>query len=368
MFVYSKTIIRFVAEIKTTIKNILTAEVRLKCMGEYFYNRYQTKSYPISVVIYNNKAMLGYFDSHFQELGFHESLMHCSREQLHNIIRHELAHYLTFIKYGYTVLPHAVEFKDLCRQMGWDEKVHNATTSLDLGQMAADTPEDSVLRKIKKLMALSASSHKNEAEQAMIKSQQLLLKHNLESKYIGSEDDEKIFMHRVIKQKKETAKMRAIAAILKTFFVSIVYNRADGFTYLEILGTAVNIEIAGYVASALDTELENLWDQAQRQALLKGSVAKTSFFLGLFKGYCDKIQALKKEYPNDTLNALVVLEKKLTNAQAMVYPRLSSKRNSFSYCQESAALGEKMGRQLNINPAVGKPSKASEARLSYSKP
>ena len=38
--------------------------------------------------------MLGYFDSNFYELGFHECLMHSGREQLHNVIRHELAHYI----------------------------------------------------------------------------------------------------------------------------------------------------------------------------------------------------------------------------------------------------------------------------------
>ena len=128
----------------------------------------------------------------------------------------------------------------------------------------------------------------------MIKSQQLLLKHNIESKYIGSEDDEKIFLKRIMKQKRENAKMRAIAKILETFFVSTVYSRAGDFTYLEILGNAVNIEIAEYVANVLHCELDKLWNQAQQLANLKGTIAKNSFFLGLAKGYCNKIQGPQK--------------------------------------------------------------------------
>jgi hypothetical protein len=208
-------------------------------------------------------------------------------------------------------------------------------------------------------MALAASSNENEAEQAMIKSQQLLLKHNIESKYIGSEDDEKMFLKRIMKQKKENAKMRSIAKILETFFVNTVYSRAGEFIYLEILGNAVNIEIAEYVATVLEDELDKLWKQAQQHANLKGKIAKNSFFLGLAKGYCNKIQALKREYHSDVANALMVIENKLVDAKAMVYQRLSSTRSSGNYCRKSSDVGERMGRQLNINPAI---TKSSDAR------
>jgi Protein of unknown function (DUF2786)/SprT-like family len=366
MFVYSKKIIQFVNEIKCAVKDVLSREVRLKVEGDRFYDRRRDTSYPIKVVIYNNENMLGYFDSNFYELGFHECLMHSSREYLYNVIRHELAHYITFINYGGTIQPHAAEFRAFCQRMGWGEEVYKAASRLEGNGNASDIEESGVFRKIQKLMALAGSSNKNEAEQAMIKSQQLLLKHNIESKYIGSEDDEKIFLKRIMKQKKKNSKMRSIAKILETFFVSIVYNRIEGFVYLEILGDAVNIEIAEYVASVLHSELDKLWNQAQQHAKLKGMIAKNSFFLGLAKGYCDKIQALKREYSSDVTNALMVIEKKLVDAQAMVYRRLSATRSSANYCQESSALGEQMGRQLNINPAINRSSKNSGALIGYS--
>lgn len=362
MFVYSKKIIQFVQEIKSTLKDILSREVRLKVAGDRFYDRWQMTSYPIRIVIYNNKSMLGYFDSNFYELGFHECLMHSSQAQLQNVIRHELAHYLTFIKYG-NVQAHGVEFREVCKKIGWGEEVYQATTCLDDGRNVSDVEESAILRKVQKLMALANSSNKNEAEQAMIKSQQLLLKHNLEAKYIDS--DEKIFVKRILKQKKENAKMRSIAIILETFFVSPIYRRTEGFIHLEILGDAVNIEIAEYVANVLDRELDNLWDQAKELASLKGMIAKNSFFLGIAKGYCNKIQALKREYQTDVKNGLMVIEKKLMEAQALVYQRLSSNRSKGSYCRDSSALGEKMGRQLNINTAIKKSSNTTETLIDY---
>lgn len=361
MIVYSKKIIQFVNAIKGTVKDVLSKEVGLKVAGDRFYDRKQTASYPIKVVIYNNKSMLGYFDSNFYELGFHESLMHSSKEQLNNIIRHELAHYMTFINYGETVQHHGVEFRAFCQLMGWNEEVYKATICIEDGEKASGIEESTILRKVQKLMALATSSNKNEAEQAMIKAQQLLLKHNIESKYIGSEDEEKIFLKRIMKQKKENAKMRSIAQILETFFVSTIYRRAGDFIYLEILGNAVNIEIAEYVASFLQCELDKLWNQAQQHANLRGMIAKNSFFLGLAKGYCNKIQAFKREYNNDVSNALMVIEKKLVDAKAMVYQRLSKTTSSGNYCAQSSALGEQMGRQLNINPALNKSSNNSEA-------
>lgn len=363
MFVYSKNIIRFVSEIKSIVKDILSTEIRLKVAGDRFYDRQQKTSYPISIVVFNNKKMLGFFDPDFFQMGFHESLMFTSKEQLRCLIRHELAHYLTFINHGETTQPHGPEFKTFCQQMGWGEEVSKASFCLEEGS-ATELEENSVLRKVKKLMALTSSNNKNEAEQAMIKSQQLLLKHNLESKYIDGEEEEKICVKRLLKQKRENAKMRSIARILETFFVSVVYVRGGDSIYLEILGSSVNLEIAEYVANFLSQEMDNLWDEARRYMPLKGAVAKNSFFLGLAKGYCNKIQALKREYNTSVTQALMIIEKKLIEARDMVYPRLSSAKSKGSHCQQSSALGELMGKQLSIHPAVEKSSPSSQLLIS----
>lgn len=363
MFIYSKKISAFVNAIKESIKKILSENICVKVVGNRFYTS-ENFSYPISVVVYNNKAMLGYFEQDFYELGFHECLMHSSKEQLLNVIRHELAHYMTFIKYGNSITPHAIEFKNFCLQMGWGEEVYKATTCWDGTQNVTEL--SNIFRKIQKLMALATSSNQNEAEQAMIKSQQLLLKHNLATPSARLDDDEPIFLKRIMKQKKENAKMRSIAKILETFFVSIVYLRGKDHIYLEILGSAMNIEIAEYVADILQDQLDKLWEQTKKEHLhLKGLSAKNSFFLGIARGYCNKIHALKKEYNSEDRHALILIEKKLIDAKAFVYPRLSSSKSHGSYCPEASILGEQVGRQLNINPAIASTAKNFNALLTY---
>lgn len=366
MFIYSNNIIQFINHIKISLKEILSKEIGLKVSGDRFYDKKQECSYPIKVVVFNNRKLLGYFDSQFYELGFHECLMRSKKELLQDIIRHELAHYITFINYSNTVNPHGDEFKAFCQRMGWSEEVQKATTCIDDGLDLPGSEESHILRKVQKLMSLAESSNKNESEQAMIKSQQLLLKHNIDASSIEDENDEKIILKRIMKQTKTNAKMHAIAQILETFFVNCVYSRRDDFTFLEIVGNAINVEIAEHVANVLQYQLETLWDQTRKhQVGLKGMTAKNSFFMGVAKGYCNKIQFLKREYNTDTTNALMIIEKKLVDAKEMIYPRLTKSNSNARYCSESARLGEQAGSKLNINHAINHPAKNSETCLTF---
>lgn len=363
---YSKKIIRFLNNIKDISKEVLSKEIGLKVHGDRFYDKRQEYSYPIKTVIFNNKRRLGYFDPHFYEIGFHECLVEANNDLLHDIIRHELAHYITFINYGNTVEPHGDEFKAFCLRMGWSEEVKKATLCFDDSINVFQAEENNVLRKVQKLLALATSSNKHEAEQAMIKSQQLLLKHNIDFRNIEDEEDEKIFLKRVIKQKKENAKMRSIANILETFFVSTIYNRQEGCIYLEVIGSATNVEIADYVANALQQQLDILWTQTKKQQPgLKGAIAKNSFFLGVAQGYCNKINFLKKQYDSNTSTALILIEKKLQDAKEMVYQRLIKSTSNARYCSRSSWLGEQAGRGLNINPAVSNYSNNSKKYISF---
>lgn len=363
MLVYSTKIIQFITHLSTSIKNVLTKEVRLKVAGNRFYNARGDTSFPIKVVMYTNKSMLGYFDPNFYELGFHECLMHSNQNQLQAVVRHELAHYITFLNHGETVLPHGSEFKMVCQRLGWGEDIYKATFDLDTSKTGCNTHESGIFRKIQKLLALATSSNTHEAELAMIKSQQLLLKHNIDAAFRAEKNDEKVFLKRILHQKKIDAKMRAIANIVATFFVHIVYARSQKYTCLEIVGSSSNIEIAEYVAGVLQYELDTLWNQAQKLSGLRGTIAKNSFFMGLAKGYCNKVQALKREHTHDITNALMVIEKQLVDAKSMVYPRLSSARSSAQHCRESLLLGEKMGKQLNIKTSINTTSKNFESLL-----
>lgn len=349
MIVYSKNIARFVEEILRTLRTLLQTEARLRVTQNRFYNATGRSSYPLSVVIYNHKRQLGYFSPAFYELGFHECLMQTSRTKLHEVIRHELAHYLTFIEYG-DVPAHGPHFRATCQKLGWGEEVARATTCLDDG-VSIVAPPVKVLRRVQKLMALSASSNPHEAELAMMKSQQLLLKHHIDT---PPSEEEKLYLVRLLQQKKQEGKFHAIARILESFFVHIVYRKSGEGVCLEALGSLVNVQIAEHVAAVLSSELDLLWEKIRKTRCLKGLTAKNSFFIGIAKGYCEKVQALKREYSQEASRALLVLEHQLAEAVALAYPRLSHTQRRSSYCPHSSALGEQAGRALSINSAISR--------------
>ena len=338
MILYSEKIITFIKGAKKALKEILENEVRLRVFRDRFY--FGSYSYPIHIVIYQSKNVLGYFNAPFYEIGINEVLLNAPLDELKNILRHEMAHYLTYIKYGSDPMPHGDEFNECCKKYGWGKEV--SKSSICVEKLKIDTKKEAVFRKVQKLMALSTSRSKNEAEIAMLKSRELLLKQNLSSTPF---EEAPFVLLRVFKQKRKTAKMDAIAKILETFFVSVVYHKVSDGIYLEILGEKASVEVAVYVANVLDIEFEKLWERAP----LKGKIAKNSFFIGIAKGFCDKVQFEK----NEIKNALMVVEGKLSHAKQLAYKRLSSVTSALKSSHEASQLGQKAGRDLKIHPAVG---------------
>jgi len=347
MLVYSEKIIAFIQEIKSTLKCILVNEVGLKVSGNRFYDKTQRHSFPIKIVIFNRKGKLGYFDPHFLELGFHQSVLYHSKELLGNLIRHELAHYLTFIEYGEDVPHHGNEFRNLCKNLHWGKNIYEATYHLD---ETAPVEKSSIARKIEKLLALGESKNPHESSLAIVKSRELLLKYNMTTSF---ESDEAIILKRIFKQKKMNAKIQCCGRILETFFVSIVYSYSTEALYLEIIGNAVNIEIAEYVASILDVELDRLW----KLSGLKGISEKNSFFDGIAKGYCKKIENLNNSHNFEATNALMRIENTLIVGKSLIYPHLSQRKSYRKHCSHASDLGEKAGKDLEFKRGLNAPSK-----------
>lgn len=362
MLLYSDRIIRFVREVSAEAKRILSNELGMRIAGPYVYDRQGRFGYRLSVVVFNDRPQLGYFDKEFMELGLHQRLMTASQDLLLNTIRHELAHFMVYLEYGDSVAAHGPEFRQFCLDQGWGDEVFRASAILETQEEVAADPR--VLQKVKKLLALSSSNNAHEAEQAMVKAREVLLKHNMSEADLDYPDVDEAFwvLKRVCKRARRDAKMQAIASILQTFFVSVVFSRAGSHSYLEILGSETNVHIADYVASFLDTELDKLWKQARVKHLLKGMVAKNSFLTGIALGYCDKVK--KTEPEADTASqALLLLEQQLERARKLAYPSLSKSAGRQRYCPESAALGQAAGKALSIHPGVTQSSNAAPKLL-----
>ncbi len=353
---YSQAILAFIARLKGCVKAILTTEVGFSVRGDRFSVGRST--YPLKIVIIEHRKTLGYFDSNTYEIGVNKQMMQASPKVLNDLLRHELAHYLMWIRYGNMAPHHGKEFHALCLSYGWGPEVYEAT--IDLAQddlpIGVDENGDKILSKIKKLLALATSQNQHESELATLKSNELLLKYNLSERefYRGdASDDEEMLLKRIIKAKTISAKVSAIAQIVRTFFVETVFHPCREHTYLEVFGKKSNVAIAEYVALFLENEFERLWEDIKKQRSdLKGIASKNSFFRGIAKGYCQKIEALNQMADSEQKHGLVLIQNELKIASKMAYQRLSKTVSRYRQCEEAAQLGAAAGRKLHIKQGV----------------
>ena len=320
--IYSQAIIDFVIKARGFAKQILQFEMLLPvfksrfAVGEY--------RYPLHIVVFEGADMLGYFNAELFEIGLNKHFI-CHGEHLMNTLRHELAHYLCWIKYG--DLHHSPQFRELCKSFGWGEAVYGAKTFVD-------KPTSSKMEsKIKKLLALSGSTNPHEAQSALVKANQYLLTHQS----IPAD----LAVRRVLSGKKSSPKWHAIADILRTFGVRPVFNRGQGRSYLEVFGPPSNIATAEYIAIFLDREFENLWKA-------HGTGLRSAFFEGIAKGYLKKIKPVQKPFKP----GLIALENALEDNLWMPYPHLQQTTRSRKTCANSLKAGMKAGQKLTIRSPV----------------
>lgn len=355
MFLHSKTISAFISRVRIEAREILIKEMNLKVERSRIY--YNGLLYPLHIVVFEDTTRLGYFDSRTYELGLSKKLMYQAHDEvLKNIIRHELAHFMCYLIYGSRVL-HGEEFRDICKSFNWGPEVFSATAQLEKENeqvLGTDENPDKILLRLKKLLALASSDNIHEREVATLKANQILLEHNLSRSEVGVDTSHEIvYVKRVLEATRKNSKHVAIYDILKTFFVSPVFNHGRGIFYLEVIGDRTSVELAHYVANFLDIELDTIWKQAQKEnPRLKGKASKNSFFTGLAKGYVEKIENQKKTLA--TGQELIAINISLQQKLRIVYPRIGhSSLTAGKHNEEAHQEGKKKGRDLSIKPAIG---------------
>lgn len=358
MFLHSQTISAFISRVRSDVREIVNSEMGLK-MDRSRIN-YKGILYPLNIVVFEDHTRLGYFDSRSYELGLSKKLMYQAKDEvLKNIIRHELAHFLCYLFYGPAVM-HGEVYHQVCKDLGWGAEVYSAYANIEIeNAKIMDTNEDTqkILDRLKKLLALTSSDNIHERELATLKANQLLLLHNLDlSKNQRESSEEIVYVKRVLEASRKNSKHIAIYEILKTFFVSPVFNHGRGIFYLEVIGDKTSVELADYVAHFLDSELDVIWKQTQKEnPRLKGASGKNSFLKGVAHGYIEKIEKQKSTMASG--GELVAIHKNLQKYLSIVYPRIGhSSMTPGTHNEEAHRAGQKRGANLSIRPGVSQNS------------
>jgi hypothetical protein len=353
MFLHSETISVFISRVRSLARDIVNTEMNLKMQRSRIF--YKGILYPLTIVVFEDQSRLGYFDSRAYELGLSKKLMYTAKDEvLKNVLRHELAHFMCYLLYGPAVL-HGEEYHLCCKSFGWGAEVYGASAFVEAENCKVHDDNEKtnkLLERLKKLLALASSDNIHERELATLKANQLLLEHNLDLTKVQSNEEEIVYVKRVLEATKKKAKHVAIYEILKTFFVSPVFNHGRGIFYLEVIGDKTSVELADYVAHFLNSELEIIWKETQREnPTLKGLSCKNSFFNGVAKGYIEKIQKQKSSLA--TGSELVAIEKNIQKNLRIVYPRIGhSSLSGGSHNEAAHSAGRDRGAKLSIKPGI----------------
>lgn len=347
MFIYDSTSLAFIQKTEIFLKEILVSIGISVKTSRFLLNGF---FYPINIVVFEGTEW-GHFNAPYFQIGLNRKLIHSAKDSVvRDILKHELAHYLTFIQHG-EVQAHGNEFKNVCAHYGFPTEISRATMNLEESNLSkeGDIVSERVIEKVKKLLMLAQSSNAHEAELATLKANELLLRHNLD--YL-KDKNEPIYMERLLIRKRKDSKLTSIYSILKHFIVKPVISQGKETCCLEVSGSLTNVKLAGYVANFLDRELDSLWEEAKKHHGLTGLQAKNSFFLGVAEGFDEKMKNTKAQYSKEDSRALMVVEQKLELDTRIIYRRLGQSKSNQRKDKNASLFGRAKGLKLTIKEAV----------------
>lgn len=264
-----------------------------------------------------------------------------------SVLEHELAHqYVDEVLRIRDEPAHGPTFQRVCAERGIDARAAGAP------EPSAAAPEEKILDRIRKLLALAGSPNQHEAELAMRKAHELMLRHNIED--TSTRDYE--VRHLGDPHKRGTRVEAEIAGLLgEYFFVKVIripiYLPATGKrgNVYEIAGTRANVEMAAHVYAFLMSTAERLWRENRGDARVRSGRDRMSYQAGVINGFREKLRAERTELRGTGL--VWVGDRGLDRYYHARHPRIEHRRRRVRYDGAHAA-GREAGRTVVLHPPV----------------
>lgn len=275
------------------------------------------------------------------------------------VLRHEMAHQVTDEALGGADQPHGARFREACRLLNADPHAAGDYPSLYEAVEAGGLDDnDRILLRVKKLLALSQSSNRHEAELAMTKVHELIARYNIDllSRHTGRQYGSACLG---VPQVRQSADDYAMSRLLQDFYFveavwigAYVFGKARMGRILEISGATENVKMAGYVYDFLRRVIEDQW-KLFRKGRAVTSGRKVDFALGLLSGFSEKLKAGDGELERDSPATFALIKRDDAQLLAYVrarYPRLRKTGGSGRNIDEGVhRAGQVVGRQTILS-------------------
>ncbi len=273
------------------------------------------------------------------------------------VMLHEMAHQFVdeVLKAGHEAA-HGELFQKVCEERGIDGKAAGAPVAAEPGEGAEGGGEiDKVLERIRKLLALAGSQNQHEAELAMKKAHELMLRHNIEMTRAKANDSYCV-AHLGDPDKRGNRVEDAVMALLtEYFFVKViripVYIPLKGKRggVFEIVGTRANVEMAKHVYEFLLATAERLWHANRKDARVQSGRDRLSYQSGVIRGFHDKLSEERVELVGTGL--VWRGDAHLDDFYHARHPRITSRRRTVRM-SEAHSAGREAGRTIVLHRPI----------------
>jgi len=248
------------------------------------------------------KGRWGYWSAEKNEICLSRNLvLNHSWHTVREILLHEMAHQFSEqILCAGNEPPHGPKFQKACHLLRANPKASGNYRPLDKGgPNDLPTPEDKILVRVKKLMALAQSRNQHEADAAMTKAHELISKYNVD---LLSRDNNRRFFSIFVGSpalRHFREEYRLSSLLQEYYFVhgiwvpAYVIEKGKMGRVLEISGTAQNVRIANYVHDFIKHFIDSQWDEYNKGKGLN-RYRKTDFAVGIMEGFRSKLRQQTK--------------------------------------------------------------------------
>jgi hypothetical protein len=267
-----------------------------------------------------------------------------------SVLEHEMAHQFVEQVLGIRNEPaHGPAFQRVCTERGIDGRAAGAL----IAASAPTLETDRVLERIRKLLALAGSSNENEAEVAMRRAHELMLRHNIDAAAATRSYEVR---HLGDPAKRRTRVEADIAGLLSEFFfvevirvpAFVASTGTRGHVY-EIVGTRPNVEMASHVFAFLLATADRLWAENRGDQRVRSGRDRLAYQSGVIRGFRDKLLAERVELRGTGL--VWVEDAGRETFYRARHPRIVTRRRTF-VLNRALAAGHEAGRKVVLHKPV----------------
>ena len=270
-------------------------------------------------------------------------------------LKHEIAHQVVSELFGGPPdSAHGPLFARACALLG----ISPAATAT-AAELQEQREEPRIVRTIRRLLALSSSPNRHEAEAALVKAQELALKYNVS---LAEAPERRRYAHRLLDRPRKRWPSYSWT-ILHTCeqlhqVHHIRWRLGSGEAVVELTGVPENLDLAEYAYHYLVYAGELEWQRYRRRHELKNNRKRLAFLLALYAAFDERLARQRQELVAS--QALVLHPDRELMA---FYRRRHPHIRSGSHCShldhpDAGAAGARAGSRLQITPGLGNEASA----------